>query len=342
MREVRGNAPRSRGRIGTNVLSVIIPTRNRAGLLRESLTSLGKQTINHQEFEVIVIDDGSTDHTADVCKEFSSKMDLKYRRIMPSGIAAAKNVGIFTSRGSILMFFDDDDLADPDLCRQHLEAHSRYPQYNLAILGYTDWAPSLNVTLLMHFLTEVGQFLFSYASMHDGQTLDWTGFWGGRTSCKRRFLIKHGVFHQDFTFGYEDDELGYRLSKYGLEVIFNRKAVQHMNRAYTFDEFCRRCEREGFSQWRFSQLHSDPIIQEYCQVIDAQRRWQDAQTQLPEKIRRVRQLETQLKGFLACSTRQELEHELMGHYDWTFKAFKLKGATDAMNAETDAAARRRA
>src|SRR5205085_11017556 len=88
------------------------------------------------------------------------------------------------------------------------------------------------------FLTMIGQFQFSYPILRDRQTLDCTGFWGGRTSCKREFLVTHGVFNQDFTFGYEDDELGYRLSRHGLRVIFNRQAVQYMNRGYTFDEFC--------------------------------------------------------------------------------------------------------
>jgi hypothetical protein len=91
-----------------------------------------------------------------VCRKFSAKLDLKYWRIMHSGIAAAKNVGIFTSCGSILLFFDDDDLAAPDLCRQHLEAHGRHPLPNIAVLGYTDWARSLTVTPLMHLLTKTG------------------------------------------------------------------------------------------------------------------------------------------------------------------------------------------
>lgn len=332
MPEALGNARFSRRKLRIAVLSVIIPTRNRAQLLRESLESLAKQTIARREFEVIVVDDGSTDQTTEVCREFSGKLDLHCWSISPSGIAAAKNIGIFTSRGSILLFLDDDDLADSDLCRQHLDAHARYPQPNVAILGYTDWAPSLTVTLLMRFLTEVGRLLFSYPSMRDGQTLDWTAFWGGRTSCKRQFLVTHGIFDQDFTFGYEDDELGYRLSQHGLEVVFHRKAVQHMNRGYTFSEFCQRCEREGVSQWRFSRLHAERIIQEYCQVIDAERRWEDAQPQLPEKIRRVCELEAKLEALAVDGARQgQLEEELMHLYDWTFKAFKLKGVIEAMH-----------
>jgi glycosyltransferase involved in cell wall biosynthesis len=316
------------------VLSVIIPTRNRAALLRESLGSLVRQTIARTDFEVIVIDDGSTDRTAGACAEFAAQLDLKYWRITPSGIAAAKNLGIFTASRPILLFFDDDDLADRELCREHLEAHARHPKISTAILGYTDWAPSLKVTPLMHFLTEVGQFLFSYPSMRDGQTLDWTAFWGGRTSCKRDFLVRHGVFNQDFIFGYEDDELGYRLSRHGLQVLFNRRAVQHMNRPITFDEFCRRCEREGHSQWRFSRRHPEPFIRQYCQIDDAERRWQEAEPLMAEKIQRIRDLEGRLEESKKRGKQQErLRVELMKLYDWSFRAYKLKGVVEAINGQ---------
>src|SRR5262245_11621052 len=319
------------------MLSVIIPTRNRADLLGQALESLAAQTARRGDLDVIVIDDGSTDHTAEVCRAFAPALELQYGRIPPSGIAAAKNVGIFTSRRSLLLFSDDDDLADPDLCRQHLEAHARHPRPNVAILGYTDLAPTLTVTPLMRFLTEVGQVLFSYPSMRDGEVLDWRAFWGGRTSCKREFLVNHGVFHRDFTFGSEADELGYRLSRYGLEVVFHRGAVQHLNRGYTFDEFCQRCEREGLSQWRFSRLHPDPMIQEHCQVIDARRRWEEAHPRLAATVARVREIEAELEALSGQLARPEsLEGELMRLYDWTFKAFKLKGVMRAMRAGQEA------
>jgi hypothetical protein len=145
------------------------------------------------------------------------------------------------------------------------------------------------------------------------------------------FLVRHGVFNADFTFGYEDDELGYRLSRHGLKVIFNRQAVQHMNRSYTFDEYCQRCVREGWSQWRFSQLHPDPLIEEYCQVVDAQRRWEALRPQFASNIRQVRKLEKALESLgMEAGARPSLENELMTLYGWTFRAFKLKGVIEAM------------
>ena len=310
------------------LISVIIPTFNRADLLKSSLESLATQSIPRYHYELVVVDDGSIDATSKVCKRLSSKVNIKYLRIENSGISAAKNLGVFASSSPTLLFFDDDDIADTNLLGEHLKTHSNYPQENVAVLGYTTWAPSLQVNEVMNYVTDIGHFLFSYGDLKDGQELDFDYFWGGRSSCKRSLLVKHGVFNQQFRFGSEDIELGYRLSKLGLKVIFNRRAVQYMNRPVDYDEFCRRCEKQGLSQFPFSQTHSEPIIQEYCQVTDAVTKWQDLRNVLEINVRRVHEIERILESQTVEPTK--LLPELLGLYQWTFNAFKMKGIITAM------------
>ena len=96
-----------------------------------------------------------------------------------------------------MLFFDDDDLADPGLLQAHVEAHRAHPEENFAVLGYTTWAPELEVTPLMEYVTEIGQHLFSYKNLEDGQMLDYTYFWGGRSVVQALFLAQHGSFDQD-------------------------------------------------------------------------------------------------------------------------------------------------
>jgi len=309
------------------LISVVIPTFNRAELLKASLESLANQSLAKHLYEIIVVDDGSDDDTAAVCQAFSLRLRVKYFWIENSGISAAKNLGVFASSGSILLFFDDDDIADNDLLRQHLESHNSYPDENVAILGYTTWARALPVTEVMNYVTNVGHFLFSYSNLKDGQELDYTYFWGGRSSCKRSLLVKHGVFNQGFRFGSEDIELGYRLTEFGLKVIYNPKAVQYMNRPLTYDEFCRRCEKQGVSQYMFSQLHPEPEIQSYCQVVNAELRWRDIGPTVEEKVNRVQEIE-----HLIASQSEEpnvLLEELWELYRWTFNAFKIKGIVES-------------
>jgi glycosyltransferase involved in cell wall biosynthesis len=310
---------------GSPLISVVLPTFNRAGLLKRSLESLAGQTLEGRLYEVIVVDDGSTDSTQEVCEGFSDRMQLKLFRIENSGIAAAKNLGIFVSSGALLLFFDDDDYADRNLLQEHVEFHHNHPDENIAALGYTTWFPSLPVNDVMHYVTEVAHFLFAYGSLADRQVLDYTYFWGGRSSCKRSLLVNHGVFNQQFRFGSEDIELGYRLTKFGFKVIFNRKAVQYMNRPITYDEFCSRCEKQGMSQYMFSRFHPAEEIQRYCQVKDVETQWRSIQHTLEGQANRVRELELLLASELEKQRSQILRSELWQLYKWTFNGFKIKG-----------------
>src|SRR5213592_1572497 len=302
-------------------ISVIIPTFNRSAMLADTLESFAAQSLPKNRYEVIVVDDGSKDATREVCRDFASRVELKYLHIDNSGTSAAKNTGVLASRGKILLFFDDDDIADHRLLEEHLKAHEHHQAENIAILGYTTWAPTLSVTPLMRYVTDIGGFLFAYGGLKDGQMLDFTYLWAGRCSCKRSFLAKHGVFNRQFRApGIEDIELGYRLSKFGLRVVFHRAAVSYMTRAVTFDEFCERCERQGEALFLFSQLHDDPIVQQYCQLadplienravgVDAEARWPEIAALFREKVDQAGRVERLLAwGFEPEATLKESDN----------------------------------
>ncbi|HEY6357449.1 MAG TPA: glycosyltransferase family 2 protein, partial [Vicinamibacterales bacterium] len=161
---------------------------------------------------------------------------------------------------------DADDVPAPTLLAEHVEWHRRYADPNCAVLGYTALSADLHADPLMHFVTEVDTHLFSYGSLTHGQTLDFSGFWGGRTSCKRSFLLDHGVFDHRFTFGCEDIELAFRLSKHGLRVIYNQRAVTTMVRAIGVTDFCARLWRQGRSNYLFSRTHPDPAVQRWTEA----------------------------------------------------------------------------
>jgi glycosyltransferase involved in cell wall biosynthesis len=310
----------------------VIPTFNRATFLEAALQSLAIQSLESNKYEVLVIDDGSTDHTSKIAKRFARRLPLRYFLANHKGIAAAKNRGVQESKHPIVFFFDDDDVADRHLLREHLRSHKDYRQEGVAILGYTSWARSLRITEVMRFITGVGHYLFAYGGIEMGEPLDFTYFWGGRTSCKRCFLEKYGMFEERFQFGCEDIELAHRLSRHGLQVILNRCAVQYMNRALTFDEFCIRCERQGRSQFVFSRMHQSPSVQSWCGVKGARERWRKYKPALQRKVAEVHQLESYLNARPRLEERQTLGNELHKLYWWSFEAFKLKGIVEAMNA----------
>ena len=145
-------------------ISVIIPTYNRAELLKSSLKSLTKQSIPKAQFEIIIVDDGSKDNTEEICRNFQEQLQLKYFKQKNSGIAAAKNLGIFVSNAPILLFFDDDDVADTNLLKEHIKTHNKNPEENIAVLGCTTWHKNLQLTQVMNYITNIGHFLFSYTN----------------------------------------------------------------------------------------------------------------------------------------------------------------------------------
>jgi GT2 family glycosyltransferase len=310
------------------LISVVIPTHERAALLARSLGSLTAQTLAPSQFEVVVVDDGSSDNTEEVCGGFAGQLALRYLRIENSGTSAAKNLGLFASRAALVLFFDDDDLADPGLLEAHIEAHRAHPEESVAVLGYTTWSDELEVTPLMEYVTEIGHLLFAYRTIEDGQMLDFTYFWAGRLSCKRAFLAQHDTFDQGFhAAGIEDIELGFRLAEHGLSVFHTRAAKSFMARSIDFEGFARRCVVRGRALWLFNSRHSDPAVRRYCAVADALERWPVLAPSLEAKMERVRELERSHseQGELASS---ELS-ELRDLYRWTFDALQARGVAEA-------------
>ena len=112
------NPPKPRGQIGRLRVSVIIPTYNRASYLPETLQSLLRQT--RPADEILVVDDGSTDNTAEVVAQFHPA--VTYIRQENRGVNAAREVGQEQATGDALLFIDSDDLLLPDALRRMEQA----------------------------------------------------------------------------------------------------------------------------------------------------------------------------------------------------------------------------
>jgi hypothetical protein len=198
-------------------------------------------------------------------------------------------------------------------------------------LNFTKWAPHLTITPLMEFVTNIGSFLFSYPAIKNGDILDYTYFWGGRSSCKRTFLIEYGIFNPVFRFGCEDIELGYRLSLHGFKVVYNSRAESQMIRSFTFDDFCQRLIKQGRSQYIFSTLHNDSGVHQWAEITGAEGTWNKIKNFYDVKIRSARELDriahVKLKyNFELDDLTRRLLHRA---YWWAFKACKIKGIIEA-------------
>ncbi|MBM4288286.1 MAG: glycosyltransferase family 2 protein [Deltaproteobacteria bacterium] len=110
-------------------LSVIIPTFNRAALVREAIDSVLAQTCH--DFELIVVDDGSWDQTAAVVAAYGSKIRL-IRHTQRRGVSAARNIGADRARGEWLAFLDSDDLWLPRKIETQLAYVRHHPEVRIS------------------------------------------------------------------------------------------------------------------------------------------------------------------------------------------------------------------
>jgi glycosyltransferase involved in cell wall biosynthesis len=312
-------------------IAAIIATHNRADLLRRTLESLTRQTLPRADFEAVIVDDGSADQTREVVQSFLDRLPIRYAFQRNAGLASARNHGVYLTLAPILLFLDDDDVAEPALLAEHVATHRKHPKPSAAVLGYTRLDPSIAGDPLMHFVTEVGCFLFSYPNVSHGQQLDFEYFWGGRSSCKRALLIEHGVFNPVFRFGCEDIELAYRLSPHGFHVVYNENAVTTMVRRVTFDEFCSRLGRQGQSNFVFSRIHTDPIVQRWTEVEDFEEKWQRVAPLYENLIGAGRRIDCLARRKRAAGFElTEADTAALHHaYFAAFRAAKLKGIANA-------------
>jgi len=103
--------------------TIVVRSLNEADRLRLMLTSLTRQSV---PCEVVLVDDGSTDHSSVVIAEFRDRLKLhEIRHAYPHGRSAASNAGAAAASGDIVLFMDGDTLLAPDGVEHHLEAHRR-------------------------------------------------------------------------------------------------------------------------------------------------------------------------------------------------------------------------
>jgi glycosyltransferase involved in cell wall biosynthesis len=233
------------------LFSVVIPTHRRPGTLFLVLDALGRQE-GPPAFEVVVVDDGSGDSTADRLPAYRAPYPLRSFFQQNSGPAQARNRGVAEARGDVIVFLGDDTVPEPGF----LAAHAR-GRASVAVLGYTTWPAGRPVSPFLHHINERG-LQFGYALIEDPEAVPFNFFYTSNISVPRRLLQEAGLF--DVTFphaAWEDIELAYRLSKRGMRILYRPEAVARHHHDVTFASFRRRQERSGEAASIFFEKHPE-------------------------------------------------------------------------------------
>ena len=193
-------------------LTIQLCTYNRARLLERVLEACFDQTLPADQYEIVLVNDGSQDDTPEVIERAQriATCALTVVHQANAGLARARNAGIARARGERIAFIDDDVLPTPVFAAEHLRSDARHG--DVVVRGAVINAESFDA-LPMPLWT-----LKNYSA-------NW--FWTSNVSVRRaRLDAAGGRFDESFSeYGWEDIELGLRLRALGTKAVFNRRAV---------------------------------------------------------------------------------------------------------------------
>ena len=187
-------------------------TYNRAPLLERVLEACFEQTTG-DAYEVVLVNDGSTDGTAEVIARARERATCRFVAIdqANAGLAKGRNAGIAASSGERIIFIDDDVLPLPNFVEEHLRSHAAHP---LAIVR----GGAINVENFEDLPPPVWS-IRDYSGNY---------FWTTNVSVPLATIRAIGGFNESFSeYGWEDIDVGLRLRFAGVKAVFNPKALAY-------------------------------------------------------------------------------------------------------------------
>lgn len=220
-------------------------TYNRSALLERVLDACFEQSVPDDAYEVVLVDDGSTDDTSNVIERVRPRAACRFVvvRQFNGGLANARNAGIARASGERIIFTDDDVLVLPNFVEQHLRSGDAYPGRivrggaiivdNLEDLPPPEWS------------------LRDYSGNY---------FWTTNVSVPLATLRSIGAFDETFgEYGWEDIDVGLRLRSAGVRAVFNPRAlVFHYKpalRGKNVNAMARQARAQARTAARLVQLH---------------------------------------------------------------------------------------
>jgi glycosyltransferase involved in cell wall biosynthesis len=219
--------------------SIVIPTYNRLPILQKCLLALEIQTIDPQlvtDYEIVVVDDGSTDGTIEWIKTSSTELPhVKIYEQAHQGASAARNLGVERAQGDTIIFIDSDLVVTSTFLQSHADA-------------LLQGQKTLGNDKLFTYGAVINTANFEDPTSESYKIMDFSNayFATGNVAIARRYLIEVGLFDLGFSlYGWEDLELGVRLKDRGIKMIKCPAAVgYHWHPAFSLDRIPRLIEQE--------------------------------------------------------------------------------------------------
>jgi GT2 family glycosyltransferase len=192
------------------LITVQLCTYNRRALLGRVMAALFAQDLDPDDYEIVLVDDGSTDGTYEsVISTLHPPCALTVVRQRNAGLACGRNAGIARARGEFIMFMDDDVLATPRLLSAHLRCHQAHAS-----------------AICRGAVINVASFDELPPARYTWRNYSGAYFWTTNVSVPLQLLREAGGFDERFReYGWEDLDLGLRLRHMGVPSILAKDAL---------------------------------------------------------------------------------------------------------------------
>lgn len=245
-KRAKGNSPPE--------ISVVFPTCNRAPILRVALATWAFQSYAPDRWEVVIVDDGSTDQTQQIAAETLLPFSDRWARQENQGAGAARRTGVEAARGKYLLLCNDDTIPSSNLLIEHLNFHRLRPRESWAVLGqFRPREGGMRHALSLYVNTTT--FFFPQSTLKAGDIRDQAFFVTCNLSVRRSAILAAGNFDPSFRVA-EDTEVGARLVERGIRVVYHPAAsAWHEHTEFTTGDLIRRAKAYGAANLQLLRKH---------------------------------------------------------------------------------------
>lgn len=228
-------------------ISIITPTRNNKQLLLQCLSSIFNQTVSPSIYEVIIVDDFSSDNTQELVNRFmQSHKNLRFFKSPRRGVSVARNLGVKMAEGDIIGFVDSDMVLEQDWIKKILSFYKE----NKGAVGVSGTSAN---AYLDNIFSRVSQDIINN-SLADERCMTLPT---NNCSYKKRVIANVGGFSEDVIIGGEDAELSYRIAMAGYKTIRNKQIYAKHYQVSNLRKFLKQAFFYGYTDHWFKMKHRD-------------------------------------------------------------------------------------
>ncbi len=231
-------------------VSVVVPAYNVEKTIEDTIQGLLSQDYPKKRYEIVVVDDGSTDNSKKIVKKFKR---IKLFEQKHKGPAAARNLGVKYSKGNIILFTDADCIPDKNWIKNMIK-----PFGDEYIAGVAGTYKTLNKeSLIARFIGyEIAD---RHKTMKNKEYIDFVGTYSA--GYRKDIFLKFKGFDTTFpTSSGEDPELSFRIAKEGHKIVFNPGAFVYHRHPDTLLKFIKQKFLRGFWRIHLYKKHKEKIL----------------------------------------------------------------------------------